>query len=225
MALLYHPGIFDVSDIERAKSIILTNEGPGADTGTRWAHETPYVMELLGQAVRLHVDMLVVDYGCGIGRLAKAMIEASGCSVIGVDVSPSMRALANNYVGSDRFTAMTPGQFDTLVGAGLRVHAAIFVWVLQHCFAPADDINRLRRGLAPDGRVFVLNMPTRAVPAVHDGASADRGTFTWVNDGVDVAGLLRAAFQVETEGVPDPSRTPTMSAVGAFWMHLRQAAT
>jgi SAM-dependent methyltransferase len=119
-------------------------------------------MELIHQEVRLRSHML--DYGCGIGRMAKAMIDAFGCCVIGIDISPSMRAQAGDYVCSDRFIAASPGQLDLMVAAGLRSHAAIAVWVFQHCFATGDDIARIRRGLVTDGMTFVLNMPTRAIP-------------------------------------------------------------
>ena len=222
MSMQYFPEIFNSADIKSAKEIILTEEGPGADTETRWALETPYVMELIGQAFSLRPDMVVLDYGCGIGRIAKAMIEASGCSVIGVDISPNMRLLAGDYVRSDRFMTVTPGQFDALVAAGLRVHAAISIWVLQHCIAPADDIARIRRSLVPGGGVFVLNMPVRAVPAVVRNEQAEPARFVWAADGVDVAMLLRGAFHVEAEGVPDKSRAPNMSDAGAFWMSLRR---
>lgn len=218
----YYPEIFDAADIKGAKEIILTGEGPGADTETRWALETPYVMALLADAFGLRQDMVVLDYGCGIGRLAKAMIAASGCSVIGVDISANMRAMAGAYVGSDRFMTVTPAQFDVLTGAGLRVHAALAVWVLQHCLAPGEDIARISRGLVAGGAFFVLNMPKRAVPAVATEAEANR--FVWAGDGIDVAALLRAKFEVAAEGTPDPSRAPNMADAGAFWMSLRRRA-
>jgi SAM-dependent methyltransferase len=221
MAARYYPEIFDATDMQRAREIILTEEGPGADTETRWAIETPYVVELIRQAFDLRPDMVVLDYGCGIGRMAKAMIDVFGCSVIGLDISPSMRTLAADYVSSERFLAVTPGQFDVLVGAGLRVHAAVAVWVLQHCFAPADDIARIRRGLIPGGSLFVLNMPKRAVPAVRVAPGANGGEFMWATDDIDVAAQLRTAFLVEAEGAPDRSRTPNMANVGAYWMSLR----
>jgi hypothetical protein len=63
----YFPEVFDVPDIEGAQRIILTYEGPGVDTETRWAAETPYVMELPQTALRLNSDMTVLDHGCGIG--------------------------------------------------------------------------------------------------------------------------------------------------------------
>lgn len=217
---LYYPEIFNVADIAAAKDVILTNEGPGADTETRWSIETPYVMSLIAGTLAPGPDTLVLDYGCGVGRMAKAMIDATGCSVIGLDISPSMRALANDYVASERFTALSPQQFDRLVASGLRVDAAISVWVLQHCFAPADDIARIRGGLAPGGGCFILNMPKRAVPARLTETPAN--TFDWLSDGVDVQALLRGAFRAEAEGQPNMEGLPNMADAGAYWMHLRR---
>eukprot|EP01037_Dinobryon_pediforme_P009714 gene9714-9779_t len=215
----YFPNVFDVADEQRAKAIILTPEGPGAETDTRWTLETPYVLELITQCIALGAGTLVIDYGCGIGRMAKAMIDSTGCAVIGVDISADMRRLAADYVASERFLAVSPAQFDLLVQGGLRAQAAIAVWVLQHCLSPADDIARIASALAPDGRCFVLNMPTRAVPALrHSEGSAPQ--FVWAADGQDVAALLRAALDPLAEGEPDRSRTPNMADVGAYWMSL-----
>ena len=66
----------------------------------------------------------------------------------------------------------------------------------------------------------MLNMPKRAVPAVITGEPADKG-FVWAPDSVDVAALLRAAFDVAAEGEPDKARTPNMADAGAYWMNLR----
>ena len=212
----YFPEIFDTPSVKQAKEIILTNEG-GADSETRWQTETPYVIELILRAFTLGSDMVVLDYGCGIGRMAKAMIDASGCSVIGVDISQPMRRLASDYVASDRFMVVSPNQYDMMVHAGLRVHVAIAVWVLQHCLKPAEDIARIRRGLVPSGEVFVLNMPRRAVPKLHGG-----NKFSFAPDEVDIAALLRAEFRVQAEGAPDQSQIKNMAEAGAYWMSLRQ---
>ena len=219
MVVHYHPDIFNVTDQQSAKEIILTQEGLGADTEARWIKETPYLLRLIGEAIQLRPDMLVLDYGCGIGRMSKAMIEATGCSVLGVDISPSMRILAADYVRSDRFLIVSPGQFDTLVAAGLRVHAAIAVWVLQHCFAPAEDIARIHRALGAGGSLFVLNMSKRAVPVLFDDAKQQAG-FGWASDGIDIAALLRAKFRVTSEGEPTDPSVPNMAEAGAFWMSL-----
>lgn len=211
----YFPEIFDIPTVEQAKQIILTNEG-GADSETRWQTETPYVMELILRAFTLGPDMVVLDYGCGIGRLARALIDASGCSVIGVDISQSMRRLARDYVGSDRFIAVSPTQYDMMTHAGLRVHAAIAVWVLQHCLKPAEDIARIRRGLVPRGGAFVLNMPKRAVPKL-DGWNK----FSFAPDEIDIAELLRAEFHVQAGGTPEQSQIKDMADAGAYWVSLR----
>jgi SAM-dependent methyltransferase len=219
VTLRYFPEVFDVPDVERAKDIILTYEGPGADTETRWTVETPYVMELVQAALSLRSDMIVLDYGCGIGRLAKTMIETSGCSVIGIDISPSMRALAAAYVGSERFVAVSPSLLDSMVRCGLRVNAAISVWVLQHCQNPEDDIDRVSRSLAPAGNFFVLNMHVRAIPVIDEA-----GNMHWGADEFDVAQRLRETFHVTAEGEPDRSRTPNMADAGAVWLSLQAKA-
>ncbi len=219
MTLLYYPEVFTVSNIERAKSIILTSEGPGAETEIRWERETPYVLELISHVIALRPGMVVLDYGCGIGRLAKAMIDASGCSVIGVDISSAMLALAQDYVDSDRFVGLLPQQFDVLVRAGLQTDAFISVWVLQHCFAPADDIARIRSGLRAASQGFVLNLSQRAVPAMAENPTVADG-FTWAPDPIDIASLLRDAFVVTGEGSPDLTRAPEMGGCGTFWMGL-----
>ena len=222
MTLRYFPTVFDASDLPSAKAIILTDEGPGADPKTRWELETPYVMELIDSQLALGERMHVLDYGCGIGRLAKAIIETFGCNVIGLDLSPKMRSLAVEYVKDERFLAVSPAQFDGLVDAGLKVDRTISIWVLQHCFAPAKDIARMNRSLAPGGRGFVLNMNKRAVPAVQDAVVQGNTAFRWVHDGIDVAALLRNELNIDVEGVPDRGRTPNMADAGAFWMTFRR---
>ena len=211
----YYPQVFDAADEAAARAIILTDEGEGADTETRWARETPYLVELVRAHLRLGPESLVLDYGCGIGRMARALIAATGCRVVGVDISARMRALAAEHVADERFMAVSPAQLDGLLAHGLRADAALAVWVLQHCLAPAEDIARLRAALAPGGRLFVLNMPGRAVPAVQE------ASFVWAADGIDVAALLRARFAVEAAGEPDMARVPRMSSIGAYWMVLR----
>jgi SAM-dependent methyltransferase len=216
---VYYPQVFDAADEAAARAIILTDEGEGADTATRWARETPYLVELLREHLRLGPESLLLDYGCGIGRMARALIAATGCRVVGVDISARMRALAAEHVADERFLAVSPAQLDGMVQHGLRADAALAVWVLQHCLAPAEDIDRLGRALAPQGRLFVLNMLGRAVPAVQDAAGEAR--FVWAADGIDVAALLRGRFAVTAAGVPDMARVPRMSSIGAHWMVLR----
>ena len=150
--------------------------------------------------------------GCGIGRLAKELIERTGCSVLGVDISPQMRVLGPQYVQSDRFMACAPEMLDALVWAGLKVDAALSVWVLQHCVEPALDIARIRDAIKPDGALFLVNNRGRAVPTVEHG---------WFDDGLDVGEMLRAVFEQKEEGRLPVDKTTPAIAEHCFWALFR----
>jgi cyclopropane fatty-acyl-phospholipid synthase-like methyltransferase len=88
MALTYDPHIFQVNDLASAMKVILTDEDSSSDK--RWKTETPYAADLIGQYLTIDRDSLLLDYGCGIGRMAKELIARYGCRVIGTDISPQM---------------------------------------------------------------------------------------------------------------------------------------
>ena len=206
MSATYDPGIFNVNDLAQAMQIILTPEG--STTEQRWQVETPYLADLISQSIEITPGMVLLDYGCGIGRMAKALIERHQCSVIGVDISPSMRALAVTYVKSDRFFACPPAMLDTLVARGLRFDAGLSVWVLQHCLRPAQDIAALRRALKPDAGLFIVNNVYRAVPVAGG---------RWANDGINIKQMLSEAFTPRQEGrLPPEMSTQSLSQV-TFW--------
>src|SRR5215470_15608513 len=125
MQVTYNPAVFNVSTISQAMSIILTPEE--STTEERWRLETPYVCDLIAKSVDIAPNSFVLDYGCGIGRIAKELIARHGCRVIGVDISPSMRALAPIYVASDRFFACTSAMLDGLIERGIAFDAAISI--------------------------------------------------------------------------------------------------
>ena len=97
---VYQPKVFEVNNLESAMGIILTPER-GTTTGERWEYETPYLVDEIGRALQLDGNSCVLDYGCGVGRIAKGLIERYNCFVLGVDISTSMRQLAPEYVKSD----------------------------------------------------------------------------------------------------------------------------
>ena len=136
-------------------------------------------------------DTLLLDYGCGIGRLAYELIQRHNCRVVGVDISPSMRALSVVYTRSDRFMSCSHDMLEGLTARGLRFDAALSLWVLQHCATPAQDIARIRNALRPDGQLFVVNGVFHSVPTLESG---------WVNDGLDVKAMLAAEFPLVHEG-------------------------
>ncbi len=211
MSLTYNPEGVNVRDIPEAMRIILTQEDDAATTEERWRKETPHVCELIGRTVDLKPKSFVLDYGCGIGRIAKELIARHQCHVIGVDISPGMRVLSAIYVASDQFTACTPAMLAAMSARGFRFDAAISIWVLQHCPSPENDIARLRGALAPEGRLFVLNSHRRCVPTRESG---------WVDDGIDIKALLAKKFELVDEGQLAPDRTTEFIMSKTYWRSL-----
>jgi cyclopropane fatty-acyl-phospholipid synthase-like methyltransferase len=205
--LTYSRAVFDVPSEQAARRIILTPEG-GEGTDERWERETPHLVDLIGEHLRPPPDALYIDYGCGIGRLAKAMIERFDCRVLGVDISQSMRALAPNYVGSQNFSAISPHMLHTMVGGGLRVDGALSVWVLQHVLDPVLDISLIQRSLSPRASLFVVNLLVRAVPTAEG---------KWANDGKDIAALLDGCFERTATGTLSADAVPQGTADTTFW--------
>ncbi|HJN08732.1 MAG TPA: hypothetical protein QF564_08560 [Pirellulaceae bacterium] len=104
---VFRPEVDEVSTLEQAMAVTVTPE-QGTTTEERWKKETDFLVEDIGKQLELGPEDCVLDYGCGAGRLAKAMIDGYGCRVIEVDSSKSMRLLSPDYVLSDRFTVWSP---------------------------------------------------------------------------------------------------------------------
>ena len=203
MIATYSPFVFDVSTVAHAKAIILTQEDERT-TDERWEIETPYFLDLIGK-MNIKPEHTVLDYGCGIGRLSKGMIDRFGCKVLGVDISASMREMAIDYVASDCFMVCHP---DVLHTFGDGFDAAIAVWVLQHCFKPKEDIARIRNAVKRGGQVLVVNNIHRALPTVEYG---------WADDGVSIRQLLGVRFDCAEEGPPDARSVGDVLNRNAFW--------
>ena len=212
MPLTYNPAVFHVNDLAQAMSIILTPEG--STTADRWEKETPYLADLIAEQFVLQPDSLVLDYGCGIGRLAHELIRRHDCRVVGVDISPSMRALSVIYTRSDRFMSCSQDMLDGLIARGMAFDAALAIWVLQHCAAPAQDMARIKSALRPGGDLFVANGNTRSVPTAESG---------WENDGLDVKAMLAGEFASVRDGQLARDKTTEIVAQGTFWGAYRTA--
>lgn len=211
MTPTYNPDVFNVRDIPQAMRIILTAED--STTEARWQTETPHVCDMIAGAIDLKPGAFVLDYGCGIGRIAKELIARRGCHVIGVDISPTMRTLSVIYTESDRFAAITPEMLAAMSERGFRFDAAIAIWVLQHCPSPTHDIARLRAALAPAGRLFVLNMTNRSVPTREVG---------WLDDKLDIRAILTREFDLVDHGRLAPEKTTDQIMRGTFWASFAQ---
>ena len=185
----YDKSCFDVPDIASAKRIILTPE-IGLSTDDRWERETPYLLKLMSK-LDLTSESIVLDFGCGIGRLSKALIEKYGCQVIGVDISISMRALSDVYVYSPKFFSVSPESAELFKE---RVDAVISVWTLQHVGMLEKEIDRIKNVLKPGGKLFIVNERRRFIPT-------DKG---WLDDAQDVFIHLQSKFNTEQIDMMNP---------------------
>ena len=48
----------------------------------RWETETPYLADPIAEQLPITADSRVLDYGCGIGRLAHELIRRHGCRIV-----------------------------------------------------------------------------------------------------------------------------------------------
>jgi SAM-dependent methyltransferase len=211
--ITYDQTVFAVRDLQEAMAIILTPED--STTEERWRQETGYLADMIEMQLEVSPASLLLDYGCGIGRLSKELIQRQECTVVGVDISPHMRMLSLPYVGSDRFLPASREALDMLLVNGVRFDAAFSVWCLQHCHRPEEDIALIQAALKPGAPLFIVNNDRRAVPTREAG---------WVDDGLDVKGILEERFILEETGRPHPqSTTPRVSEL-TFWARFRGPA-
>jgi cyclopropane fatty-acyl-phospholipid synthase-like methyltransferase len=205
--LTYSAAVFEVPDEDHARRLILT---PEADQGTeeRWAKETPYLGDLMAEQLSPTANSLILDYGCGIGRLADVLIRRFKCRVLGVDLSTSMRSLAPDFVSSQHFSVVSPHLLHSMIANGLKIDGAIAVWVLQHCYRPQMDLDVIRAGMRPGSRLLVVNESGRAVPTAEG---------RWARDGLDVRALLNERFVELASGKLDPSVVPAATSERTFW--------
>jgi SAM-dependent methyltransferase len=208
----YDPGVFTrVTTILDAKRIILTPE-QHLTTEERWQRETPHVCDLIERAVTLDPGSLVVDYGCGIGRLSREVVARHGCQVIGVDIAANMRGLASSYVASDNFVACSSSM---AVRLGVRADLVLAVWVLQHIAQLASELDLIKSILRPGGHLFVINEgSSRFVPS----------NIGWVHDGLDVRLMLGERFTAVGSGVLDPDVVGPQQSSRTFWASYQKAS-
>lgn len=182
----YYPEFFAAQNIQQAKEIILT----GTNTNNKWQQETTQLTDKLIKEIPITEKSVVLDYGCGIGRISKELIEQTGCTVIGVDVSPNMLALSFDYVMSPNFTPCSLKNLSVLVRSGLKFDVAFAILVLQHCAEPQTDIKSIHRALKTNGYIYLLNEKNRCVPIFNETTREQN----WSIDNVDIHKLLADRF-------------------------------
>lgn len=214
----FDPDAYKVRDLEEAKIRTVGDLG-NSDTDiytaseARWVSDTAYTLEFILGLFPLGRSSHVLDYGCGTGRISRGMIHRSGCDVVGVDASASMRDVAAHYVASRSKFRTCPNS--ALLYMKSRFDFAICLWVLQHSGLPTEDVGLIHSALRPGGRLLVFNELLRFVP------TKERG---FVHDGIDVRKSLEDAFgPPAAEGRLDPTRVHPLFSQRTWWAEYRKS--
>jgi SAM-dependent methyltransferase len=123
----------------------------------RWELETPLFAEAISKHITPDIKT-VLDYGCGVGRLARAVLEKNpDIELFGVDDSPKQLNAALAYVNSENFETLLPCEFDK------PVDLIYCVYVLQHIPAIElrEALQRMHYFLKPGGRLIVCSSDCR----------------------------------------------------------------
>lgn len=196
---------FEAVTLTSAKRIILTHEG-GRTPEERWEDETAWVAPIIQRAIAQSDGGVWVDFGCGAGRVARALTGP----LLGVDNALMMGVNARLYVKRPDFGVVTPTLFHTLAAGGLRCSGAFALWALQHIRDAAGALDLLELSLLPGAELLVLGTERRYLPRPGGG---------WEDDGVNVLDLLGRRFDF-VEPIPlDPA---VVAENGRFFHRYRR---
>ena len=173
----YLKEIFYPSDMQSAMDICIT---PDAQKPNKFNEETDFLIKFLNSKGMLHKRPKVLDFGCGVGRISKDLVDL-GCEVVGMDFSIPMLMAAINYVDNKYFTPLinTPvlpfvikPEFDLVICS----------FVLQHTEDPVKEIKFIKSVMKGDATLVLVNEPYRLVPT-----GMDENRFViWEDDKIDI---------------------------------------
>jgi demethylmenaquinone methyltransferase / 2-methoxy-6-polyprenyl-1,4-benzoquinol methylase len=104
-------------------------------------------------------DARVLDVATGTGAVALELVRRYGCSVVGIDRSPEMLAVARRRIAADELGAnieLLEGRAETLPFAGASFDALTVTYLLRYVDDPAATIRELARVVRPGGTVASL---------------------------------------------------------------------
>jgi 2-polyprenyl-3-methyl-5-hydroxy-6-metoxy-1,4-benzoquinol methylase len=121
----------------------------------------------LAPHLRVPAGIRVLDVGCGIGRWSR-LLAARGADVCGVDLSPTMIAIARARTAASRLESRCRFMTQDLcrLDTGAQHDLVLGVTVLQHILEPdrlRGALERMVAHLHPSGRMVLLEAaPVRA---------------------------------------------------------------
>jgi ubiquinone/menaquinone biosynthesis C-methylase UbiE len=157
----YKPEFFTPKSIEHAKNLILTPEDSTIEN--RWETESVWTLEMIKMVSSIDKDSVVLDWGCGIGRISKLLIETFDCKVVGVDLESKMLDYAVEYVNSNNFSTLS---YENLFKTMPRNHFthAISIWVFQHSDKLQIEVPLIYESMKNESELFVIDMMKKCIP-------------------------------------------------------------
>jgi 2-polyprenyl-3-methyl-5-hydroxy-6-metoxy-1,4-benzoquinol methylase len=177
--------VFDATDLETGKQICLSKD---IRYPNKFEEETQFLIEFIKQNNLINSKTKVADFGCGIGRVAKELIENFNCNVVGFDTSMHMLRLAEQYVENDNFKIQkykreykwNKERFDIFIAS----------FVLQHSEHPKEDIDFIYENLEEQGTLVLVNEPERLLPV-----DIKNGYAVWFDDKINIPELISEKFK------------------------------
>ena len=105
-------------------------------------------------------DDTVLDVATGTGLVARELVRRFGCSVVGIDQSPAMLAVARERTRGLPVT-LAEGRAEELPFAGGEFASLTFTYLLRYVDDPAATVRELARVVRPGGTIAMLEF---AVP-------------------------------------------------------------
>lgn len=179
----YQSAIFDPINLEHAKKIVLT---PDEKFPNRFEDSTNYFVNILQNENLINEYSCVLDFGVGMGRISKELINRFNCKVVGSDISLNMLIYATQYVNNPQNfvtcnTVSYENSFDICIAS----------FVLQHVEHPIIEIENIFKTVKSNGYVVCLNNSTeRLIP----GDWREDNSVIWFNDSFDIFSFLDNKF-------------------------------
>lgn len=156
----YNKDFFIPKSFDHAKRIVL---GYGnVEASEKWEVETTWIKDLFIEKKFIDENSIVLDWGVGVGRLSKMLIDTFDCKVIGVDINNEMLSYAKDYVASEKFTGILS---DDLYKLDKKCTHVIAVWALQHNILVKQDIKKIYDATTDNAKMFIFENILPALPS------------------------------------------------------------